>query len=112
MGPTSSCMPHSSSIVTQASTGKAISLPLTARCSSKGFPKEGFSIHASVTGGEDEGVGGHGQGRCHTWCPLPERPLDHSEIPVWVSLKQQDPAPLSWAAREALSKDEIQTNCF
>lgn len=45
---TSSCMPHSRSIVTQASIGKAISRPLTVRCSSKGFPKEGFSIQASV----------------------------------------------------------------
>lgn len=35
---TSSCMPHSSSMVTQASMGKAISLPLSAKCSSNGFP--------------------------------------------------------------------------
>lgn len=46
---TSSSMPHSSSMVTQASMGKAISLPLRARCSSKGFPYDGFSIQASAT---------------------------------------------------------------
>lgn len=45
--PTSSCIPHSSSIVTQASMGKAISRPLMVRCSSRGFPKEGFSTQAS-----------------------------------------------------------------
>ena len=44
---TSSCIPHSSSIVTHASMGKAISRPLIVRCSSRGFPKEGFSTQAS-----------------------------------------------------------------
>lgn len=45
---TSSCMPHSSSMVTQASMGKAISLPLMFRCSSRDLPKDGFSTHASA----------------------------------------------------------------
>lgn len=45
---TSSCMPHSSSMVTQASIGKAISLPLSAKCSSNGFPQHGFSTQLSV----------------------------------------------------------------
>lgn len=45
---TSSCMPHSNSIVTQASMGKAISLPLIFRCSSRDLPNEGFSTHASA----------------------------------------------------------------
>ena len=35
---TSSCMPHSSSMVTQASMGKAISLPLMFRWSSRALP--------------------------------------------------------------------------
>lgn len=48
--PTSSCIPHSSSIVTHASIGKAISRPLIIRCSSRGFPKEGFSTQASGEG--------------------------------------------------------------
>lgn len=46
---TSSCMPHSSSMVTQASMGKAISLPLRFRCSSRDLPNDGFSTHASAT---------------------------------------------------------------
>lgn len=50
--PTSSCIPHSRSIVTQASMGKAISRPLMVRCSSRGFPKEGFSTQASERGSE------------------------------------------------------------
>ena len=49
-GPTSSCIPHSRSIVTQASMGKAISRPLIMRCSSRSFPKEGFSTQASEWG--------------------------------------------------------------
>ena len=55
---TSSCIPHSSSIVTHASMGKAISRPLIERCSSRGFPKEGFSTQAS--GGR--GAGGAREG--------------------------------------------------
>lgn len=54
--PTSSCIPHSSSIVTQASIGKAISRPLIMRCSSRGFPKEGFSTQASGGGVSKKGV--------------------------------------------------------
>lgn len=46
---TSSCMPHSNSMVTQASMGKAISLPLIFRCSSRDLPNDGFSTHASAT---------------------------------------------------------------
>ena len=46
---TSSCMPHSNSIVTHASMGKAISLPLIFRCSSRDLPNDGFSTHASAT---------------------------------------------------------------
>lgn len=45
---TSSCMPHSNSMVTQASMGKAISLPLIFRCSSRDLPNDGFSTHASA----------------------------------------------------------------
>lgn len=45
---TSSCMPHSSSMVTQASIGNAISLPLMFRCSSRDLPNDGFSTHASA----------------------------------------------------------------
>ena len=55
--PTSSCIPHSSSIVTQASMGKAISRPLIMRCSSRGFPKEGFSTQASERGKRERPVG-------------------------------------------------------
>lgn len=57
--PTSSCIPHSSSIVTHASMGKAISRPLIMRCSSRGFPKEGFSTQASE-GWSKKGVNGKG----------------------------------------------------
>ncbi len=46
---TSSSMPHSSSMVTHASIGNAISLLLMARCSSRAFPYDGFSIQASET---------------------------------------------------------------
>lgn len=45
---TSSCMPHSNSMVTQASMGNAISLPLIFRCSSRDLPNDGFSTHASA----------------------------------------------------------------
>lgn len=44
---TSSFMPVSSSIMTQASIGSAISLPLLFRCSSSPVPKAGFSVHES-----------------------------------------------------------------
>ena len=44
---TSSFMPVSSSSITQASMGRAISRPLRFRCSSKGVPKAGFSAHLS-----------------------------------------------------------------
>lgn len=44
---TSSFMPVSSSSITQASMGSAISRPLRFRCSSNGVPKAGFSAHLS-----------------------------------------------------------------
>lgn len=45
--PTSSLIPVSRSIMTQASIGTAISRPLRLRCSSRGVPKAGFSVHLS-----------------------------------------------------------------
>lgn len=45
--PTSSLIPVSRSIITQASIGTAISRPLRLRCSSRGVPKAGFSVHLS-----------------------------------------------------------------
>lgn len=45
--PTSSLIPVSRSIMTQASIGTAISRPLRFRCSSRGVPKAGFSVHLS-----------------------------------------------------------------
>ncbi len=45
---TSSCMPVSSSIITQASMGRAISLLVRFRCSSRAVPNAGFSVHLSV----------------------------------------------------------------
>lgn len=44
---TSSFIPVSSSIITQASMGSAISLLLRFRCSSKPVPNAGFSVHES-----------------------------------------------------------------
>lgn len=44
---TSSFMPVSSSIMTQASMGRATSLPLLFRCSSSPVPNAGFSVHES-----------------------------------------------------------------
>lgn len=44
---TSSLIPVSRSIMTQASIGTAISRPLRFRCSSRGVPKAGFSVHLS-----------------------------------------------------------------
>lgn len=44
---TSSLMPVSRSIMTQASMGRATSLPLLFRCSSSPVPNAGFSVHES-----------------------------------------------------------------
>lgn len=54
---TSSFMPVSSSIMTQASIGSAISLPLLFRCSSNPVPNAGFSVHESKNRGSRGSMG-------------------------------------------------------
>lgn len=54
---TSSFMPVSSSIMTQASIGSAISLPLLFRCSSSPVPNAGFSVHESKNRGSRGSMG-------------------------------------------------------
>lgn len=54
---TSSFMPVSSSIMTQASIGSAISLPLLFRCSSSPVPNAGFSVHESKNRGSRGSTG-------------------------------------------------------
>lgn len=53
-------MPVSSSIMTQASMGSAISLPLLFRCSSSPVPNAGFSVHESENRGSNKTEGSRG----------------------------------------------------